>query len=95
MGLIKRLKKEKVTLENYCKSNLIYDANHSFYRYYRDRKKINNLSFKSMHYFLSKFFDDLNPQKESAIKRKIKMYDIASELYNDFLGIYYHKYYEL
>ena len=23
------------------------------------------------------------------------MYDTASELYNDFLGIYYHKYYEL
>ena len=25
--------------DNYSKSNLIYDANHSFYRYYLDRKK--------------------------------------------------------
>ena len=32
--------------ENYSKSNLIYDANHSFYKYYHDRKKIDNLSFK-------------------------------------------------
>ena len=61
-------------------------------------KKFNNLSFKSIH---SSHFDNLdkldnlNPQKESTEKRKIKVYDTASELYNDFLGIYYHKYYEL
>ena len=25
--------------DNYSKSNVIYDANHSFYKYYLDRKK--------------------------------------------------------
>ena len=54
-------------------------------RYYCDRKKFNNLSFRSVHSFLRKFFDDLdklnnlNPQKEST--------DTASELYNDFRRI--------
>ena len=85
LGLTKQLKKKKKTLENYSKSNLIYDANHSFYRYYLDRKKLNNLSFKSKHSFLSEFFDDLdktsnlNQQKESTKKRKIKVFDTASE----------------
>ena len=39
--------------------------------------------------------DHLNPQKESTKKRNIKVYDTASQLYNDFLVSYYHKYYEL
>ena len=39
-GLDKIIKKEKPTLENYSKSNLLYDANHSFYRYYRDKKNL-------------------------------------------------------
>ena len=29
---------EIIKKENCTKSNLIYDANHSFYRYYRDKK---------------------------------------------------------
>ena len=33
--------------------------------------------------------------KKSTKERKINVYDKASELYNDFLRIYYHKYYEL
>ena len=96
-GFDKMFKKEKPTLEKYTKSNLLYGTNHSFCRYYYDKKKI-NLSFKSMRSFLSEFFDDLdklnnlNPLKEVTKKRKIKVYDTASELYNDFLGIYYHKY---
>ena len=87
--------------ENYSKSNPIYDANHSFYRYYCDRKKFGNLSSKSKDSFLNEFFGDLdklnnlNPQKESINKRKINVYDKASELYNDFPGIYHHKYFEL
>ena len=50
-----------------------------------------------MHPFKGEFFDDLyklynlNPLKKSTKKRKIKIYDTASELYNDFLGIYHHK----
>ena len=35
-----------------------------------------------------------NPQKEST-KEKKNVCDTASELYNDSLGIYYHKYYVL
>ena len=52
--------------ENYTKSNLVYDTNHNFYRYYRNRKKFINFSFKLKHSFLNKFFDDLDylyPQK--------------------------------
>ena len=36
----KIIKKEKPTLENYRKSNLLYDANQSFYRYCSDKKKL-------------------------------------------------------
>ena len=39
---------------------LIYNANHSFYKYYRDSIKFDNFSFKSKNYFLDKFFKDLN-----------------------------------
>ena len=37
---------ETIKKENYSKSNLIYDANHSFHKYYRGTKKFDNLSFK-------------------------------------------------
>ena len=87
--------------QNYGKSNLRYDANHC----YHDRKKFDNLSFKSssnsFKSFLNKFFDDfdklnnLNPQKASTKERKTNVDDKTSELYNDFLGIYFHKYFEL
>ena len=39
-GFEKIVKKERAKLENYSKSNLLYDANHSFYRYYRDKKNL-------------------------------------------------------
>ena len=74
----KIIKKEKPTHENYSKSNLIYDANHSFYKFYRDSKKFNNISFKSKYSFLTKFFKDLNKfnklktQKEKTKKDKDK-----------------------
>ena len=86
---------------DYRKSNLIYDANHSFYKCYRDRKKFDNISFKSKHSFLNEFFDEsdelnnLSQQNESTKERKINMHDKASELYIEFLEIYYYKYYEL
>ena len=75
----KTIKKEK----SISKSNLIYDANHSFYKYYRDRKKFDNLSFKSKHSFSNEFLDgldklsNLNPQKESTKGRNINVYDKA------------------
>ena len=46
----KIIKKQKPTLENYSKSNLIYNANHSFYKYYGDR------SFKSKVFFSGRIF---------------------------------------
>ena len=52
-----------VKKENYSKSNPIYDTNHSFYKYFRDSKEIDNLSLKSKHSFLDKFFDDLDKFK--------------------------------
>ena len=62
--------------------------------------EFDNLSFKSKYSFLDKFLDDLdkfnklNPQTESK-KVKKNVYNKASELYNDFLGIYFDEYYEL
>ena len=41
--------------ESHSKSNLIYDTNHSFYKYYGD-----NLSFQSKHSFLNGFFNELD-----------------------------------
>ena len=56
----KIIKKEKLTLENYSKSELICDSNYSFFKYYRDIKKFDNLSLKLKHSFLAEFFNDLN-----------------------------------
>ena len=50
---------------------------------------------------MNDFLDDwdksnnLNPKKENTKEKKINVYRKAWELYNDFLGIYYHKNYEL
>ena len=46
---------EKTKFKNYIKSNLIYDSNYSFYKYYHDI-----LSLKSNHLFLANIFDDLD-----------------------------------
>ena len=43
---------KKPALKKYSKSDLIYDINHSFYKYYCDN---NDLSFKSKYSFLAKF----------------------------------------
>ena len=67
----KIIKKEKMALENYNKSNLIYNSKHSIYKYYRDSKKFNNLSLKSKYPFLVKLFNDLNKFKNlKTIKEK-------------------------
>ena len=34
------IKNEKTTLENDSKFNIIYNVNHSFYKYYRGNKKL-------------------------------------------------------
>ena len=48
----KIIKKEKPTLENHSRSNLIHNSNYNFYKYYRDsKKKIDNISLNSKHFF--------------------------------------------
>ena len=42
--------------ENYSKSSLIYDSNHSLYKCYRNREKIYNISFKSKYSFIERIF---------------------------------------
>ena len=86
--LDKVIEKEKLTLKMYNKLNVIYDNNFSFFKYYCDIKKFDNLSSKSMYSFLIRFFNDLDkfnklkPQKEET-KKKTNVSDAASELYND------------
>ena len=64
------LKKEKPTLENYSKPDLIYNSKYSFYNYYRNSKIFNNLSLKSKYSFLVELFNDLN--KFNKIKHEKK-----------------------
>ena len=51
---------KKPTRKKYSKSDLTYDANHSFYKYFRDNRTFNNFSFKSEYSFLVEFFNDLD-----------------------------------
>ena len=96
----KIIKKEKPTLKNYRKSNLTYNANHTFDKYHCDSKKFNNLSSKSKYSLLVKFFKYLNKfnklktKKERTKKEKLNVYDAASELYNELIEIYFDEYNE-
>ena len=87
--------------ESYSKSDLIYDTNYRFFEYYRDNKNIDNLSFKSKHSFLAEFlndidkFSDLKPRNKNTKKKKAKVHDTDSELYNKFLDKYFDEYYDL
>ena len=60
----------------YNKSDLIYDTNHSFYKYCRDTKNFDSLSFRSEYSFLHRFLDDINkfsdlkPRNENTKKKK-------------------------
>ena len=66
----KIIKKEKPTLENYSKSNLIRSSKHSFYKYYHDSKKIDKLSLKSKYSFLLEFSKHLNKFKKVKIQKR-------------------------
>ena len=89
------IKKRKPKLENYSKSDLIFNSNYSFYKHFCDTKKFDNLSLKSKHSFPSNFFDDLDKfnklktQKEKTKKKKTNVYNTASEIYKGLLGIYF------
>ena len=92
---------KKSTLKNYSKSNLIYDTYHSFFKYYHDNGKLENLSFKWKYSFSVEFlndidkFSDLKRQNKSTKKKKAKVCDTVSELYNKFLNKYLEEYYDL
>ena len=83
--------KKKPTLKKRNKSALIYNNKYSFYKYYRDSKKIENLSLESKYSFLAKHYNDLDKfsklklQKQKTRKKKTNIYDTSSELYNDLL----------
>ena len=91
----------KATLKNYSTSDLVYEGNYSFYKNYRDTKKLDKLSLKSKHLFLATFIYDLDKitklktQKERTQKKKINVYNKATELYSDFPSIYFNEYSEL
>ena len=92
---------KKVTLKKYSTSDLVYEGNYSFYKNYRDTKKLDKLSLKSKHLFLVTFiydldkFTELKTQKERTQKKKINVYNKATELYSDFPSIYFNEYSEL
>ena len=64
-------------------SNLIYNADQSFYKYYRNSKNFDKLFIKSKHFFLVEFFKELhelnnsNSEKESTKVKKVN--DNASD----------------
>ena len=86
---------KKSTIKNYNKLDLIYDTNHSFFKYYRDDKKSHNLSLESKHSFLADFSDDtykcndVKPQNKNTKNKKANVYGKISELYNTFLDKYF------
>ena len=77
----KIIKKERPAFKNYNNSNLIYNADHSFYKYYCDSKKINNFSFKSKYSFLDKFCKDLNKFNKLKTQKEKKMCMIQPQNY--------------
>ena len=84
---VKKKKKSdrKPTLKKYNKSDVRYNANHSFYKY-RDSKKFDILSLESKYSFLVSVFNDLDkfsklkPQKKNQ-KRKKQMFVIQPQNY--------------
>lgn len=82
-----------LTLNNYNKSNLKYDNNHSFNKCCDNKKFDNQSSFKSKYVFLVDFFKDLNIfSKVKTQKEKTKACETALKLYNELLVIYFDRY---
>ena len=97
----KIIKRENLTIENYSKSDLIYNSRYGFQNYYHNDEKFNNLSIKSKYSLLVKFFNNANKfnklktQKEKTQKKKANVYDTASELYIELLETYFDEYNDL
>ena len=93
----KIIKKEKPTLKKYNRSNLIYDSKYKFYPYY-NIKNFGSLSRVSKYPILFLFYsklnksNNMNPRKGPTKDKKMTEYDNASELYNEYLEIYFNQY---
>ena len=91
-----RIKQEKPTIEKYNKSNLIYSSKYSFYEYYNIN--FNSLSPTSKYEVLTSFYNELDTfyslklQTESTKEKKATVSDNASEMYNEYLEIYFDQY---
>lgn len=109
MNLIKRKKTEMnkeeeddetSKINKYNKSDLFWDGNHNFYKYY-DIKRFNSIPFKSKYSFLFEFYYDLETfgclyllKEQKKTPKKMNVYDAASKLYNELLEFYLDEYYD-
>ena len=92
----KTVKTENPTFKKYNRSKLIYNFKYSFYES-DNIKKFNSLSHTTKYPILPLLYinfnlNNLNPQKESAKEKKVTVCDNASELYNEYLEIYFDEY---
>ena len=93
----KLIKKDKPSCKKYNRSTLIYDSKYRFYPYYNN-KDLNSLSLKPNYLLLFSFysnlnkFNNLNQRKENNKEEKRSVYNNASELYRDYLEIYFDEY---
>ena len=93
----KVIKKEKPTRKKYNKSNLTYGNKYSFYSCY-NINNFNSLSPEPKYSILYSFitelnkFNNINPRKGQTKDKKTTVYDNFSELYNEYLGIYFNQY---
>ena len=72
----------KPTLKKYNISDLIYNANHSFYKY-RDIKEFDNLSLESKYSsFLANLFNDLDKFNKLKLQKKKKRQICIMQLQN-------------
>ena len=86
--------KEKATFKKYNRSNLVYESQYSFYEYYNIHR-FNIMSSESKYPILLSFynnlnkFNNINPRKERTKEEKSAVHNNASELYNEYLGLYF------
>ena len=92
----KIIKEEKPAFKKYNRLNLIYNSKCNFYEYYIIN--LNSLSLRSKYKVLTSSYNKLNKfyslktQKESTKERKATVYDIGSEMYDEYLGTYFGQY---
>ena len=75
---------------------MIYESKHNFYKYYNIKNQISNtlLLNKNIYLFLIEFYDDLEKiigyinKKKPHKTKNMNVYDVASRIYNELLGIY-------